>query len=257
MVRNVITLREEPRMADEADADHVLRSRIWKEEAEPDDPFATRAAYCHGFDVYGGMLGTARWVDMLYVLLRGEPPSERQSRLLESLAVALANPGPRDPMVHAAMCGGVGGSHSASCLMAALAVGAGQLGGGREVFVAMQGWEACGTDLPAWLKWLSAPPDATFLSWPIAEHPAGSTLAAPARPPCRCVRPCPAWRLCALVSSLPALPRPANRVGPPRHLPQSGDPTLPRPTERTIPGMQPNPLEIAAAQRPQFRQSCS
>ena len=50
-----------------------------------------------------------------------------------ALALALANPGPRDPMVHAAMCGGVGGSHAAASLIAALAVGAGQSGGAREV----------------------------------------------------------------------------------------------------------------------------
>src|SRR6185369_13567014 len=103
-----------------------IRTRIWLEEPEPDNPFATKAAYCHGYDVYGGMLGKARWVEMLFLLFRGEAPTSTQSELLETLAVALANPGPRDSSVHAAMCGGVGGSTAASCLIAALAVGAGQ-----------------------------------------------------------------------------------------------------------------------------------
>lgn len=152
---------------------NAVRSRIWSEEAEPDNPFAARIAYCSGFDVYGEMLGQARWVEMLYLLFRSEPPTPSQADILEALAVALANPGPRDASVHAAMCGGVCGSTAASSLMAALAVGAGQLAGGREVFLAMERWVACGTDLHAWreqLKSLSAVPGSI---WPKPEHPPG------------------------------------------------------------------------------------
>jgi citrate synthase len=156
-----------------------LYTSIWLEEPEADNPFATRSAHCHGYDVYGQMLGQARWVDMLYLLFRGEPPTPAQARMLEALAVALANPGPRDPMVHAAMCGGIGGSPAAASLMAALSVGAGQSGGARDVFLAMKGWAAClEGNTPDWVavltsdtppKWL-APEDA---GWPAIEHPAG------------------------------------------------------------------------------------
>lgn len=52
---------------------NAVRSRIWREEPEADNPFAARSAYCHGFDVYGEMLGQARWVEMLYLLFREEP----------------------------------------------------------------------------------------------------------------------------------------------------------------------------------------
>ena len=96
-----------------------LHTRIWQEEAQADNPFATHTAHCHGYDVYGQMLGRATWVDMLYLLFKGQAPSPAQARLLEALALALANPGPRDPMVHAAMSGGVGGSHAAASLIAA------------------------------------------------------------------------------------------------------------------------------------------
>jgi len=150
-----------------------IRTQIWLEEPEPDNLFATRAAYCHGYDVYGGMLGQSRWVEMLYLLFRGEAPTSEQAELLETLAVALANPGPRDPSVHAAMCGGVGGSTAASCLIAALAVGAGQHSGGREVFLAMDGWNECGTELAAWQLRISAPPDNKASIWPSPEHPPG------------------------------------------------------------------------------------
>lgn len=156
-----------------------LQTSIWLEEPEADNPFATRKAYCHGFDVYGQMLGQARWVDMLYLLFRGEPPTAIQARALEALAVALANAGPRDPMVHAAMCGGIGGTPAAASLMAALAVGAGQSGGARDVFLAMGKWADCALDEPqTWVsalvhheqpKWLTA----TDTGWPAIEHAAG------------------------------------------------------------------------------------
>jgi citrate synthase len=152
---------------------NAVRTQIWNEEAEPDNPFASRAAYCRGYDVYGDMLGNARWVEMLYLLFCSEAPTPVQADMFEALAVALANPGPRDASVHAAMCGGVCGSTAASSLMAALAVGAGQLSGGREIFMAMQAWAACGTDLEAWRTWLPLPETAPGSIWPQPEHPPG------------------------------------------------------------------------------------
>jgi citrate synthase len=145
-----------------------IHTRIWHEEPEGDNPFATRVARCHGYDVFGAMLGRARWVDMLYLLLRGEAPSVQQADLLEALAVALANPGPRDASVHAAMCGGVCGSTAASSLMAALGVGAGQHTGAREVWLAMQGWQSAGQDVGRWLAWRESleAPDAVASTWP-------------------------------------------------------------------------------------------
>lgn len=151
----------------------VIHTHIWSEEPEPDNPFATRAAFCRGYDVYGEMLGRSRWVEMLTLLFRDEAPTHAEADLLETLAVALANPGPRDPAVHAAMCGGVGGAPSAACLMAALAVGAGQYDGGREVFLAMEAWNACGTDLNAWRQHLASAPPVEISIWPAAEHPPG------------------------------------------------------------------------------------
>ena len=153
-----------------------IQSRIWLEEPEPNNAFATRAAFCHGYDVYGEMLGNAGWVDMIYLLFKGEAPTRAQAAALEILAVALANPGPRDASVHAAMCAGVGGSPAAAALTAALAVGAGGAGGAREVYLAMQDWAACGRSQDAWRdRWRErAGEGAEPLGiWPAAEHPAG------------------------------------------------------------------------------------
>ena len=67
-------------------ASDAVRSNIWMEEPEQDNPFATRAAYCRGYDVYGEMLGQARWVEMLYLLFHEELPTPAQADLLEALA---------------------------------------------------------------------------------------------------------------------------------------------------------------------------
>ena len=122
------------------------------------------------------MLGNAGWAEMVYLLFKGEAPSRAQASALDILAVALANPGPRDAAVHAAMCAGVSGNPAAAALMAALAVGAGGAGGAREVYRAMQVWATSGKDLDAWKSSLREQtlrrPDPTD-AWPAAEHPAG------------------------------------------------------------------------------------
>lgn len=156
-----------------AQAREQIRTRIWHEEAEAGNAFATRSALCHGYDVYGDMLGQARWVDMLFLLLRGEAPTAAQAWLLEALGVALANPGPRDAAVHAAMCAGVGGSTAAAALIAALSVGAGRAGGAREVWAAMQLFSACGRSPSAWEQALKRPAPERAGIWPQAEHPPG------------------------------------------------------------------------------------
>ena len=128
----------------------VFHSQIWQEDAEENNPFEAKACYCHGFDVYGDLLGKASWAEYLYLLLKGERPSLAQAQLLESLAVAFANRGPRDHSIRAAMNGGVGGTTAAGSLMAALAVGAGQYGGAHEVFHAVNVWRHAGQDITQW-----------------------------------------------------------------------------------------------------------
>jgi citrate synthase len=155
------------------DPKNLIHTRIWREEPEPDNPFAARAAYCRGYDVFGEMVGNARWVEMLFLLFRDELPDTAALNMLEALAVALANPGPRDPSVHAAMCGGVAGSSAAASLIAALGVGAGRYRGARDVFDMMGAWDACGTDIDAWLAHLRGEPEESVDIWPRREHPPG------------------------------------------------------------------------------------
>lgn len=152
----------------------TIKTEIWDEEPELDNPFAARVCYCHGYDVYGDILGKASWAEYLFLLFLGERPTLEQAKLLEGLAVAIANPGIRDHSVRAAMNGGVGGSSNAACLMAALAVGAGQYGGAREVAIAMDYWEKCGTNLEKWEDFLLNPPQEERADvWLPIEHPPG------------------------------------------------------------------------------------
>jgi citrate synthase len=153
---------------------NAIHSRIWREEPEPDNAFAPKTAFCRGYDVFGQMVGNARWVEMLMLLFRDELPGVAALDMLEALAVGLANPGPRDPSIHAAMCGGVGGSGAAASLIAALSVGAGRNRGAREVFDAMTAWDCCGTDLNAWSSYFASDSaDDRVDIWPKREHPPG------------------------------------------------------------------------------------
>jgi len=152
----------------------VYHTNIWEEEAEADNPFATKAAYCHGYDVYGEILQKASWFEYLYLMFKGERPTADQAVLLEKLAIALANPGPREASVRAAMNGGVSKAAHASSLMAALAVGAGQYGGSHEVYILMELWKVCGLDLEVWTSKLLEPADDSQADiWLPMEHSPG------------------------------------------------------------------------------------
>lgn len=151
----------------------LIHTRIWQDEPEADNPFATRAAYCRGYDVHGELVGQARWVQMLMLLLRDELPGDAALATLEALAVALANPGPRDASVHAAMCAGVGGSTAAAALIAALSVGAGRHGGARDVHDALRMWQQCGPDLPAWSAYVASTAGEPVEVWPARAHVPG------------------------------------------------------------------------------------
>jgi len=72
------------------------------------------------------------------------------------------------------MSSGVGGSTHASALIAAISVGAGNLGGSREVFHAIEYWDRCGIDLDAWKDLIENPPQEGRMDvWQPMEHPPG------------------------------------------------------------------------------------
>jgi len=132
-----------------------IHSDFWDEEASPDNPFSPSACFCSGYNVYEDLINKVSWVEYLYLMLMKEPPTQQQSALFNALSVALANPGPRDNSVQAAMSAGAGGSTFASSLIAAISVGAGNLGGAHEVSIAMTCWKKFGLNLPLWQSGLT------------------------------------------------------------------------------------------------------
>lgn len=161
-------------MSVEKNKQEVIHTKIWREEPEPDNPFAAKKCFCAGFNVYEDLLGNASWAEYLYLLFKLEKPTKEQAELLETIAVAIANPGIRDHSVRAAMNAGVGGSSSASALMAALAVGAGQYGGAREVYLVIELWQKTGCDIQSWGKELTNPESNDRADvWLPMEHPPG------------------------------------------------------------------------------------
>lgn len=151
------------------------QSSIWFEEPEHNNPFAAKNSYCHGYNVYQDILPKASLSEYWYLLFIGERPSQNQTKLLEKIAVIIANPGMRDESIRAAMNAGVGGSTAAASLIAALGVGAGQYGGAREIFTLVEQWHQLGHNLDAWKHFLTRPnQDYTRIDiWSEYEHAPG------------------------------------------------------------------------------------
>lgn len=156
-------------------------TKIWLEEPTQESVFVAKSAFCHGFNVYDDMLGNCSWSQMLWLLLKGEPPSEKQNQIFNDIAMLVANPGPRDPSIHAAMCAGTGGSTNASALMSALAVGAGQKGGAREVFYLHKVWNSFNADIEQLIS-LVQPSKGPATIWPEFDELIGFDASAVSSP---------------------------------------------------------------------------
>ena len=151
-----------------------LHTSIWHEDAEEDNPFAAKRCLAHGYDVYGEVIHRASWSEYMLLLFTGEKPSTSAATLFEKLAIALANPGPREASVRAAMNGGVGGTTDVGSLIAALGVGAGQYGGAHEVYLLVEAWHRLGQDSAAWCDYLMEPNRNLHEDvWNPIEHPPG------------------------------------------------------------------------------------
>lgn len=128
----------------------TIHSNTWEETPLRDAPQTLETLRCHGFDVFGEMLGQCGYAEFLLLLFKGAPPTRQAVKSFEALALAIAYPGATAPVTQAALAGSVGGSSSAACLMAALAIGGGYHGGSHELIDAMTLWDSCGFDVCAW-----------------------------------------------------------------------------------------------------------
>lgn len=120
---------------------HKLETSIWQEVASSTNEFQAQQCFCYGYDVHNDLLKNANWIDYLFLLITGSKPTVEQAKLLEKIAIILANPGIRDLSVRGAMNAGVGKAPPASVLIAALSVGSGQFSGAKEISLVMDCWK--------------------------------------------------------------------------------------------------------------------
>ena len=111
-------------------------TKIWQEIENPQNPYLADTCLCHGYDLLE-LTQKRSYVDVLYLLFRGELPGSDEARLLEQLMIALINPGPRHPATRAAMNAGVGSTDREHILPIALSIYGGSHLGAAEVEPAM------------------------------------------------------------------------------------------------------------------------
>ncbi len=114
-----------------------ISTRIWHEVPSSHNPYIPIAALCHGYDLCE-LMQKRSFVDVFYLLFRGELPTPDQAQLLEQLMIALINPGPRHPATRAAMSTGIGKTDPAHILPIALGVLGGHYRGAGQVEAAMR-----------------------------------------------------------------------------------------------------------------------
>ena len=112
-------------------------TRIWQEVPSQENPYIAELSRCHGYDLLE-LMQHRSFIDVVYLLIRGELPTADQSQLLETLFVGLINPGPRHAATRAAMNAGVGKTDPAHILPIGLSVLGGAHLGGTEVTKAME-----------------------------------------------------------------------------------------------------------------------
>ena len=112
-------------------------TKIWFEQPADDNPYIAGSALCHGYDLYE-LMEKRSFVDVFYLLFRGQLPGKEESELLQALMIALINPGPRHPATRAAMNVGVGKTDPLHILPIASAVLGGTYMGGGEIEEALR-----------------------------------------------------------------------------------------------------------------------
>ncbi|MDO3380085.1 hypothetical protein [Geoalkalibacter halelectricus] len=112
-------------------------TRIWDESRTENNPFIASSCRVFGFDLLD-LMKKRSFVDVLFLLFRGELPSSEQSELLEQLMISIINPGPRHVATRAAMNAGVGKTDTVHILPISLAIIGGDYLGAGEVEQSMR-----------------------------------------------------------------------------------------------------------------------
>ena len=109
---------------------------IWHEIPSKHNPYIASSCQLHGYDILQ-LMKLGNYLDIIYLLFRGELPTKDQSLLLEVLMIACINPGPRHPATRATMNAGVSKANYEHILPIGLMVLGGSIDGSAEVEQAM------------------------------------------------------------------------------------------------------------------------
>lgn len=112
-------------------------TRIWHEQVSADNPYIAANVLCHGYNLLE-LMEKRSFVDVFYLLFRGDLPTKAEAQLLQALMIALINPGPRHPATRAAMNAGVGKTDPVHILPIASAIMGGEFQGAGEIEKAMR-----------------------------------------------------------------------------------------------------------------------
>lgn len=112
-------------------------TRLWQEIPDDENPYLAGQCRCHGYDILE-LAEKRSFMEVLFLLFRGELPARQEARLLETLFIAMINPGPRHPASRAAMNAAVSRTNTQHLLPIGLSVLSGSHLGGGEVLAAMR-----------------------------------------------------------------------------------------------------------------------
>lgn len=105
---------------------------ILYEEPSPTNPYLSEKQYLFGYDIES-LIDKKDFVDVLFLMFKGELPSPVQKEKLETLMIGLCNLGPRFPGIRAAMTAGVSKTRPSNLLPLGLNVQSGKINGSEEV----------------------------------------------------------------------------------------------------------------------------
>ncbi|NWF35679.1 citryl-CoA lyase [Mariprofundus sp. KV] len=114
-----------------------IRTAICQETSSESNPFVAKKTLWHGYDAEK-LIANYGWTEMLFLMSQGELPTPEQNQLLNKVMSFLANPGPRDAGVRAAMNCGVGKTPLPTILTTGLTVRGGMAEGAMHIEAAMR-----------------------------------------------------------------------------------------------------------------------
>lgn len=109
-----------------------IETKITNEESPVHNPYHVSKQLIHGYD-HLDILDNCNFADVIYLLLRGNLPSEKDSILFNKVALALINPGPRHAASQASITAGVGKTDTVNILPIALGVYGGTFDGAGDM----------------------------------------------------------------------------------------------------------------------------